>query len=147
MKYIILELIPTNISPEEGDVIQLSALKVHDFNLVDRFDVRLNYDFIKIPDLIELISYDCDLFKYVDSTVEILDLFKKWSDGYKLVMIDNIYTKDYLKSFLNDTVFIHELLDLNSSDNIILDIIAKYNLEETNYIVDLMYEALIYKIS
>ena len=46
-----------------------------DLNLIDRFDYRLNEDKIKIPDLIEMISYDKDNFKYVDSTDKIIEEF------------------------------------------------------------------------
>ena len=42
MKYIILELIPTKSIG--GDIIQLSALKIDDLKLIDRFDYRLNED-------------------------------------------------------------------------------------------------------
>lgn len=145
MKYIILELIPTSSNPDNGDIIQLSALKVHDLNLVDRFDMRLADDKIKIPDLLDLISYDKELFKYVDSTKELLDLFIAWSSNYKLIMIDNEYTINYLKNLNNEMEFIHDLLGLSSSDQVLNDIVKKYNLEPSDYIVDLMYEAIIYE--
>lgn len=145
MKYIILELIPTSSNPDNGDIIQLSALKVHDLNLVDRFDMRLADDKIKIPDLLDLISYDKELFKYVDSTKELLDLFIDWSSNYKLIMIDNEYTINYLKNLNNEMEFIHDLLGLSSSDQVLNDIVEKYNLEPSDYIVDLMYEAIIYE--
>ena len=41
-KYIIVELIPTATDPSRGDIIQLSALKIDNLNLVDRFDYRIN---------------------------------------------------------------------------------------------------------
>jgi hypothetical protein len=40
--YIILELIPEAISPDKGSIVQLSALKLNDLTLIDRFDYRLN---------------------------------------------------------------------------------------------------------
>ena len=40
-EYIILELIPTAINPQKGDIIQLSALKLKGLQLQDRFDERL----------------------------------------------------------------------------------------------------------
>ena len=43
-EYIILELIPDAISPDKGQVIQLSALKLRGLKLIDRFDYRLNYE-------------------------------------------------------------------------------------------------------
>ena len=51
-KYIILEIIPTAISPEKGPIAQLSALKLEGLNLIDRFDYRLN----------EKIIYNKDMF-------------------------------------------------------------------------------------
>ena len=74
MKYIILELIPTKSIG--GDIIQLSALKIDDLKLIDRFDYRLNEDKITIPDLINIISYDKDKFIYKDSTKEIINEYK-----------------------------------------------------------------------
>ena len=49
-EYIILELIPTAISPQKGDIAQLSALKVNGIKIIDRFDYRLNNDLITNKD-------------------------------------------------------------------------------------------------
>ena len=35
MKYIILELIPTSLDPNKGDIIQLSALKIQDLKILE----------------------------------------------------------------------------------------------------------------
>ena len=41
-EYVILELIPTDLNPQRGDIAQLSALKLKGLELIDRFDYRLN---------------------------------------------------------------------------------------------------------
>ena len=51
-KYIILEIIPTKI--KDGDIAQLSALKINDLDLKDRFDYRLSEDKINIEDIINI---------------------------------------------------------------------------------------------
>lgn len=143
-KYIIVELIPTTSKKETGDIIQLSALKIDNLNLIDRFDYRLNEDKIYFKKLLELIDYDKELFVYKNTTDEILNDFKEWCENYKILIIDNEYTKSYLKEFDNkESVFKH--LNMKYNDNIIDEIIKKYNLENSNYIVDLLYEALIYE--
>ena len=71
-KYIILELIPTASTKEKGDIIQLSALKLEDLNLIDRFDYRLVEEKIPLTELKEMISYDKDKFIYKNNTEEIL---------------------------------------------------------------------------
>ena len=143
MKYILLELIPTKSIG--GDIIQLSALKIDDLKLIDRFDYRLNEDKITIPDLLDIISYDKDKFIYKESTNKIIEDFKKWCDDYKLLILDNKYTYNYLKELDNEINYIEKELNLEYSDDIIEIIIDKYKLQPTNYIVDLLYEALIYE--
>ena len=143
-KYIIVELIPTTSKKETGDIMQLSALKIDNLSLIDRFDYRLNEDKIYFKKLLELIDYDKELFVYKNTTDEILNDFKEWCENYKILIIDNEYTKSYLKEFENkESIFEH--LNMKYNDNIIDEIIEKYNLENSNYIVDLLYEALIYE--
>lgn len=143
-KYIIVELIPTTSKKETGDIIQLSALKIDNLNLIDRFDYRLNEDKIYFKKLLELIDYDKESFIYKDTTEEILHDFKNWCESYKILIIDNEYTKSYLKEFENkESIF--KYLNMEYNDNIIDEIIKKYRLENSNYIVDLLYEALIYE--
>lgn len=145
MKYVILEIIPTSLNPDKGEVIQLSALKISDLNLIDRFDYRITDDKIPLDSLKELISYDKDKFVYKDSTKQIMDDFKKWIEDIPLLIIDNSYTENYLKDIKNvrESIFSH--LNMSYSDDVIGKIIQKYNLEDSNYIVDLLYEALIYE--
>ena len=76
-KYVILEIIPTSVDPKKGDIAQISALKINGLNLIDRFDYRLEKDMILIPDILNMIDYDNDKFKYKKSTKSIIKEFKK----------------------------------------------------------------------
>ena len=142
-EYIILELIPTAISPQKGDIAQLSALKVNGIKIIDRFDYRLDKDKIQIPSFLEMLSYDNDKFIYKNTTEEILDDFLKWSDNKKLLIMDNLYTNNFLETIPNTKESIAKYLDMEYTDDFISKLITKYNLEESNYIVDLLYESLI----
>ena len=144
-KYIILELIPTASTKEKGDIIQLSALKLEDLNLIDRFDYRLVEEKIPLTELKEMISYDKDKFIYKNNTEEILEEFKNWSEDLPLLILNNSYTLDYLKDLNNTKKDISDYLKIPFSDDIIDKIIEKYKLQSSNYIVDLLYEALIYE--
>lgn len=144
-KYIILELIPTASTKEKGDIIQLSALKLEDLNLIDRFDYRLVEEKIPLTELKEMISYDKENFIYKNETEEILEEFKKWSEDLPLLILNNSYTLDYLKELNNKKEDISDYVKIPFSDDIIDKIIEKYNLQPSNYIVDLLYEALIYE--
>ena len=145
-KYIIIEIIPTGIHPSKGDIIQLSAIKLEGLNLLDRFDYRLNEELIPLDEFKKLISYDKEAFKYLNSTKEILDEFKTWSEELPLVIIDNRYTNNFLESLPNKKESITKHLDLDYdeyNDHLIDDLINKYELEPSNYIVDILYESLI----
>jgi hypothetical protein len=143
MQYIILELIPTRSIG--GDIVQLSALKIKNLKLIDRFDYRLNEDKIPYPDLKKIVSYDKDKFIYKENTKEIMKDFKKWSKGISLLILDNKYTYNYVKNLKNEIKYIEKELNMEYSDDIIDIIIDKYKLQPSNYIVDLLYEALIYE--
>ena len=39
-KYVILEIIPTGIDRNHGEIVQLSALKLDGLKLIDRFDYK-----------------------------------------------------------------------------------------------------------
>ena len=142
-EYIILELIPTHSKKEYGKIIQLQALKIKDLNIIDRFDYRLNEDMITNKDLVNLISYDKDCFKYVDDDKKILKEFKKWSKKLPLLILDNNYTNDYLSELKNKKESICNYLDTEYNDDLISYLIKKYKLENSNHIVDLLYESLI----
>ena len=144
-KYVILEIIPTAVDPKKGEIAQLSALKLNGLNLIDRFDYRLNDDKIKIEDIKNMISYDKDSFNYVDSKEEILTNFQNFIEDYDLLIIDNEYTANYLEDIVNKKESIFKYLKMDFSDDVIEKVIDKYKLEPSNYIVDLLYEALIFE--
>lgn len=145
MKYVILELIPTSSNPKQGDVIQLSAIKVHDFNVVDRFDYRLKEEKILLKDFVDIISYDKDSFTYKENTYEILNDFKKWVQDYKVLILDNNYTIKYLEDLNINCEFICKYLNTTYTNDLIDRLIEKYNIAKTNYIVDILLESLIYE--
>ena len=142
-KYIILEIIPTSIDPLKGDVAQLSALKIDGIKLVDRFDYRLDKNKIKIPDILKMLDYDNEEFKYAKTTRAIMNNFRKFIEDLPLLIIDNAYTRNYLSIFDNKKESVFKYLDLNVSDDVFDKLMNKYGLEPSNYLVDLLYEALI----
>ncbi len=142
-KYIILELIPTALTKEKGDIIQLSALKINSLCLLDRFDYRLEERLIAIPDFLEIINYDKESFKYKESTKEILDDFKIWSENLPILILDNVYTENFLKDLPNKKESLLKYLDKEYKDNIIETLMKEYNIEPTNHIVDILYESLL----
>jgi len=142
-KYVIVELIPTSIKKENGVLVQLSALKLDGIKLLDRFDYRINEDKVPLSDFIDMCSYDKDSFIYVDSTDDILDKFKDFIEDLPLLIMDNSYTRNYLCDIDNIKESVFSYLDIELSDDSIEKMISKYKLEPSNYIVDLLYEALI----
>ena len=145
-EYIILEIIPTAIHPSKGDIIQLQALKLNGIKLIDRFDYRLKEDKISIPQFIDMISYDKEQFTYKETTKEILNDFKEWTNNLPLLILNNTYTNNILEELTNEKQDILKYLDMEYTDNVIEDIIKKYQLEPSNHIVDLLYESLIKSI-
>ena len=144
-KYVIVEIIPEAISPDKGNLVQISALKLDGLKLIDRFDYRLNYDLVTNKDILKLISYDQDSFTYLNSTGELLNKFSEWSEDLPVYIFDNKYTNNFLATLLNDKVSIASVFDMDYTDDFVELLIKKYNLEPSNYIVDLIYEALIYR--
>lgn len=142
-KYIIVELIPTSLKKETGDIIQLSALKIENLQITGRFDYRLYEDRIIIKDFLDIISYDKEAFTYKYSTKEILDDFKDFIKDYPLLIIDNEYTQNYLSDITNKKVSLYNYFDIEHKDSIIEELMTKYNIEPTNYIVDIIYESII----
>ena len=142
-KYIILEIIPTLSDSKKGDIIQLQALKLEGLQLIDRFDYRLDNSLITNKDLVNLISYDNDYFTYVNEKDKIIKDFIKWSNKLPLLILDNQYTRDYLKDLDNKKESICNYLDITYSDDLIKELMDKYQLEYSNHLVDLLYESLI----
>ncbi len=139
-KYIILEIIPTKVSG--GDIAQLSALKIDGIKLIDRFDYRLDKDKIKSIDILNMTNYDNESFKYVKTTKSLMNNFKKFIEDLPLLIIDNSYTRNYL-NVNNKIESVFKYLNLDVNDEVFDRLMNKYNLEPSNYLVDLLYEALI----
>ena len=142
-KYIIVELIPTTLKKETGEIIQLSALKINKLQIEDRFDYRLHEDKILIKDFLDIISYDKESFIYKYSTDEILNDFETFIGDYKLLIIDNEYTRNYLSDIKNKKISIYDYFDITNKDRVIEELMDKYSIEPTNYIVDIIYESII----
>lgn len=142
-KYIIVELIPTTLKKETGDIIQLSALKIENLQITGRFDYRLHEDRILIKDFLDIISYDKEAFTYKYSTEEIIECFKEFIKDYPLLIIDNEYTRNYLSDIPNKKESLYDYFDIEHKDSIIEELMSKYNIEPTNYIVDIIYESII----
>lgn len=144
--YVIVEIIPTSKNPSNGKIIQLSALKLHGLELIDRFDARLKDEFLPIPEMKSWINYDNEAFNYYNSCEDILKDFKSWVNNYPLLVLDKIYTPLYLNNISDNIILILDYLNEEYSVDIINKLIDKYNLEPSNYIVDLLYECLIKEI-
>lgn len=142
-KYIIVEVIPTSIKKENGVIVQLSALKLDGIRLLDRFDYRINEEKVPLSDFIDMCSYDKESFIYLDSTDEILDRFKEFVEDLPILIIDNIYTRNYLSGISDKIESVFSYLNIENSSDAIDVMISKYHLEPSNYIVDLIYEAII----
>lgn len=142
-KYVILEIIPTNLDPRRGDIAQLSAIKIDGIKLEDRFDYRLKKDKIKSQDILNMINYDNEMFSYENDTKSIKEKFKEFITDLPLLIIDNEYTKGYLSDFDNEIISAFDYFDLPVTFDVFDKLISKYKLEPSNYLVDLIYEALI----
>ncbi len=145
-KYIILEIIPTTSRKETGFIAQIEALKVENNKIIDRLDLRVKEDLINNKDLLEMISYDKENFIYVNKD----EMISRLTDFIKddlLLIIDNDYTKDYLSDINNKKESVFKYLNMEYSDNVFEKLTYKYNLVPSNYLVDLLYEALIFENS
>lgn len=141
-EYIIVEIIPNHSNASIGFIAQLQALKIKDSKIVKRLDLRVNEDLITNPDLLNMISYDKEMFTYVNN--DILTRFKDFIGKDKLLIIDNFYTKDYLKDLKNTKESVFKYLGLEYSIDVFDKLIDKYKLEPSNHLVDLLYEALMF---
>ena len=143
--YIIVEIIPTHSKSDKGIIAQISALKLEGLNLLDRFDYRVEDKLIENEDLKNMIAYDKKSFTYVDNPYFIIEKFKSWAKDIPLLLIEDNYTKDYLKELPNKKELVYPYLNMKHSYNVINEIMDKYHLEPTEHIVDIIYEAIIYE--
>ena len=144
-KYIIVEIIPTHSKEEKGIIAQISALKLEGLKLLDRFDYRVKDELIENEELKKVIQYDKKAFTYVDNPNFIPEKFKSWAKDFPLLIIEQSYILDYLKELDNKKELIYPYLNMEHSYNVFNKIIKKYNLEPSNHLVDLLYEAIIYE--
>ena len=144
-KYIIVEIIPTHSNSSEGFIAQISALKLDGIKLLDRFDYRVENKLIENIDLKNMISYDKDMFTYIDNIYFIIEKFKRWVEDYPILIMDEIYTPGYLKELNNKKELIYPYLNLEYSQDVFDKIMNKYPIQPTNHLVDILYEAIIYE--
>lgn len=140
-RYVILEIIPTTLSG--GDIVQISALKLDGIKLEGRFDYRLDKSLVNVPELLEMTNYDNESFKYVKKSKTIINNLKKFIEDLPLLIIDNEYTNNYLNGIKNERINVFKYFDIEISNNSFNELMEKYNLEASNHLVDLLYEALI----
>ena len=143
-KYIIVEVIPTHSDSEKGFIAQISALKLDGIKLIDRFDYRVKDELIDNEDLRKLISYDKEMFTYVDNIYFIIEKFKRWAEDLPMLIIDNEYTPNYLSELDNKKELVYSYLDMEYSLDVFDKIMDKYKIEPTNHLVDILYEAIIF---
>ena len=144
-EFVIVEIIPNHSNANIGFIVQLQALKIKEDKIIDRLDLRINEDLINNPDLVNMISYDEEMFTYLNNKEDILKDFTKFIGKDKLLIIDNYYTLDYLSKIKNKKESVFKYLDLELSDDVFDKIIKKYKLEPSNHLVDLLYEAIIFE--
>ncbi len=144
-EYIIVEIIPNHSNSKVGFIVQLQALKIKEDKIIDRLDLRVDDSLIDNPDLLKMISYDNEMFTYTKDKDYILNKFKKFIGKDKLLIIDNYYTIDYLSKIANKKESVFKYLDLELSDNVFDKLVKKYELEPSNHLVDLLFEAIIFE--
>ena len=144
-KYIIAEIIPTHSQSEKGFIAQLSALKLNGIQLEDRFDYRVENKHIENEEIKKMIKYDKEMFTYVNNIYFIIEKFNRWAENYPILLIEDKYTRDYLKELDNPMELVYPYLGLEFNNDVFNTIIEKYNLEPSNHLVDLIYEAIIYE--
>lgn len=144
-KYIIVEVIPTHSKADKGTIAQISALKLEGLKLLDCFDYRVKDELIENKDLREMLQYDKKNFTYVDNPYFIIEKFKSWTKNLPILILEESYTLDYLKDLKNKKELIYPYLNMEHSYDVFNKIMKKYNLEPSNHLVDLLYEAIIYE--
>jgi DNA polymerase III alpha subunit (gram-positive type) len=145
-EYVIVEIIPTHSNPQYGFIAQIQALNIQNNQIVDRLDLRVREDLISNKDLLKIISYDKHLFRYVNNKDDLLEQFITFIGKKTLLIIDNSYTRNYLKNIKNTKESVLDYLGLEMTDDVFDKLILKYQLEPSNHLVDLLYEAIIFKV-
>lgn len=143
-KYIIVEIIPTHSDSDKGFIAQISALKLDGIKLLDRFDYRVKDELIENEDLRNIISYDKEMFTYVDNIYFIIEKFKRWAEDLPILIMEEEYTPNYLKELDNKKEIIYPYIDVEYSNDVFNKIMDKYKIEPSNHLVDILYEAIIF---
>ena len=143
-KYIIVEIIPTRSNSKDGFIAQISALKLDGLKLVDRFDYRVKDELIDNIDVLRIINYDKNMFTYIDNDVFIPEKFKQFVGDLPLLIIEDRYTLDYLSYLDNKKELVYPYIGVEYNENVFDDIKKKFKLEDSNHLVDLIYEAIIF---
>lgn len=143
-KYIIVEIIPTHSDSDKGFIAQISALKLDGIKLLDRFDYRVKDELIENEDLRNIISYDKEMFTYVDNIYFIIEKFKRWVEDLPILIMEEEYTPNYLKELNNKKEIIYPYIDVEYSNDVFNKIMDKYKIEPSNHLVDILYEAIIF---
>lgn len=144
-EYIILEIIPTSSNKENGFIAQIQALKVNAGKIIDRLDLRVKEELLDNKDLLNMISYDKEMFTYVDKD-KMLEGLINFVNNDLLMIVDNTYTLSYL-DIPNKKELVFDYLNLDYSFDVFNKLMDKYKLVPSNHLVDLVYEALIYENS
>ena len=145
-KYIIVEIIPTRSNSKDGFIAQISALKLEGLKLIDRFDYRVTDNLIDSEDLLRIISYDKNMFTYIDNDVFIPEKFKQFVEDLPLLILEDTYTLDYLSYLDNKKELVYPYIGVNYNKDVFDEIKEKFKLEDSNHLVDLIYEAIIFSI-
>ena len=95
-------------------------------------------------DLLKMISYDKDMFDYLDKDL-ILKKLIDFINNDLLLLIDNTYTLSYLDDISNKKELVFNYLNMDYSVDIFDKLMDKYKLVPSNHLVDLIYEALMYE--
>lgn len=143
-KYIIVEIIPTRFSSKDGFIAQISALKLEGLKLIERFDYRVKDELLDSLDLIQILSYDKNMFTYVDNDVFIPQKFKQFVEDLPLLIIEDKYTFDYLSYLDNKKELVYPYIGVQYSLEVFDEIKKKFKLQDSNHLVDLIYEAIIF---
>ena len=144
-EYVIVEIIPSHSKAYFGFIVQLQALKVKDDMIIGRLDLRVDESLVNNYDLLNMTSYDKEMFKYTKKRNTILEDFKEFIGDDILLIIDNDYTRDYLSEIANKMESVFKYMGMEFTEDAFDKMIAKYNLVPSNHLVDLLYEGLMFE--
>ena len=68
---------------------------------------------------------------------------QEWIEDLPILLIENDYTIDYLKDINNRMELVYPYLNVDYNYDVFNSIMAKYQIAPSNYLVDIIYEAII----